>query len=307
MKFLSIALFSVLLPTAIYAAGDEECEFEERLCVSSEIFLIDGEDAVPYPNSTIAITSSDNSTVTFSITQDFVTTGTLDFLYPVFDSDGRDMACISENAMVNVAPGYSQTFTADCDEWGKASVELFARDNSFSGVSSETNYRACPDWWGASKIATYKLELSCDTTPVCGPDYEAELVAEEEALEEEETGYKCQLPKSTRFYSLITRGDAEISAGVTYGAVAIGGTMSNPLGNQIVIGSESGRMSYVFRLVNKCLMDFKGYRQVGAYLRKVVDFEHFEYLVQNAESRRISSRNTIVMVSSIGCVLHSVR
>jgi hypothetical protein len=68
MKLFPIALLAALA-AVIHAVGDEDCETEKRLCISSEIFLIDGEDAVPFPNNTVAITASDNSTVTFSITQ----------------------------------------------------------------------------------------------------------------------------------------------------------------------------------------------------------------------------------------------
>eukprot|EP00980_Cylindrotheca_fusiformis_P000528 scaffold131_cov125-Cylindrotheca_fusiformis.AAC.5 len=295
MKILPFALFALSLPAAIHATSDEDCETEERLCVSSQIFLIDGEDAVPYPNSTIAIVDSRTTNVTFSITQGFLETN-VDYIYPVFDSDGRDMVCAEENAMVDVAPGYTQTFTAECDQWGKASIELFVRDSTFTGASPETNYRNCPNFSGA-RVATYKLQLSCDGTPVCGPDYEAEIIAEEEAAEEADSGYKCMLPANTKRYSVITRGDAEISASNLYKAVAIGGTMSNPVGNKMVIGSEHANMSYMYRLIGKCLMDFKGYRQIGAYLRKVIDFEHFEYIARNAESRKIKMKNIIVMVS----------
>eukprot|EP00980_Cylindrotheca_fusiformis_P020143 scaffold7212_cov165-Cylindrotheca_fusiformis.AAC.3 len=294
MQILLFAFFALSLPVATQAVSADDCETEERLCISSQIFLIDGEDAVPYPNSTIAIAESGTTTVTFSITQDF-SENNVDYIYPVFDYDGRDMVCAEENAMVDVAPGYTQTFTAECDQWGKASVEFFVRDNSFSGVSAESNYRNCVNFWGVSRVATYKLELSCDGTPVCGPDYEAEMIAEEAAAEEEDFGYKCRLPRNTNRYSVITRGDAEISASVLYKAVAIGGTMSNFAGNKMVIGYEKAHMSYVYRLIGKCLMDFKGYRQIGAYLRKVIDFEHFEYLARNAESRKIHWNNIIVM------------
>eukprot|EP00980_Cylindrotheca_fusiformis_P020142 scaffold7212_cov165-Cylindrotheca_fusiformis.AAC.2 len=294
MKILQFAIFALSLPAASHATAAEDCETEERLCVTSQIFLIDGEDAVPYPNSTIAITDSGITNVTFSITQDFLDTN-VDYIYPVFDSDGRDMFCAEENAMVDVAPGYTQTFTAECDKWGKASVELFVRDHLFSGVSSESNYRNCVNFWGASRVATYKLQLSCDSSPVCGPDYEAELIAEEEAAEEEDSGYKCKLPSNSNRYSVITRGDAEISASILFKAVAIGGTMSNPGGNKMVVGSESAKMSYMYRLIGKCLIDFKGYRKIGAYLRTVIDFEHFEYLARNAESRKINRNNIIVM------------
>eukprot|EP00980_Cylindrotheca_fusiformis_P000531 scaffold131_cov125-Cylindrotheca_fusiformis.AAC.8 len=292
MKILPFALLALSL-AATQAASDEDCETEERLCVSSQIFLIDGEDAVPYPNSTIAITDSGTNTVTFSITQDFLETN-VDKMYPVFAADGRDMFCAEENTMVDVAPGYSQTFTAECDQWGKASIELFVRDSTFTGASPETNYRNCPNFSGA-RVATYKLQLSCDGTPVCGPDYEAEIIAEEEAAEAEDSGYKCKLPQNTNRYSVITRGDAEISASNLYKAVAIGGTMSNPVGNEIVIGTEKANMSYMYRLIGKCLMDFKGYRQIGTYLRKVIDFEHFEYLARNAESQKYFKKNIIVM------------
>eukprot|EP00980_Cylindrotheca_fusiformis_P015375 scaffold4320_cov200-Cylindrotheca_fusiformis.AAC.1 len=294
MKTSPFALFSLSLLAATHGNDADDCETEERLCVSSQIFLIDGEDTVPYPNSTIAIADSKTTTVTFSITQDFLETN-VDYIYPVFNSDGRDMLCAEANAMVNVAPGYTQTFTAECDKWGKASVELFVRDNTFTDISAETNYRNCVNFWGASRVATYKLQLSCDSTPVCGPDYEAELIAEEEAAEEEDSGYKCKLPQNTNRYSVITRGDAEISASVLFKAVAIGGTMSNPVGNKMVVGSESAKMSYMYRLIGKCLIDFKGYRKIGAYLRTVIDFGHFEYLAQNAESRKIDRNNVIVM------------
>jgi hypothetical protein len=297
MKLFPIALLAAL-PAVIHAVGDEACETEERLCISSEIFLIDGEDAVPLPDNTVAITASDNSTVTFSITQNWLSTGSIDYISPVFDSGGRAMVCDEANKMMTVAPGYSQTFTAECDQWGKAAIELFVRGQTFEGVSRETNYRGCLDWWGANKIATYKLELSCDTTPVCGPDYEAELVAEQESAEEEESGYKCRVPQNTRRYSVITRGDAWISASNIYSGVAIGGTLSNPLGNQQIIGSKWPRMSYVFRLVGKCMMDFKGYRKVGTYLQTVIDFGHFEYLVKNAESRKIGGRTNVLMVGT---------
>eukprot|EP00980_Cylindrotheca_fusiformis_P016721 scaffold5026_cov173-Cylindrotheca_fusiformis.AAC.3 len=294
MRTLPFAIFALSVPTATHATGAEDCETEERLCISSQIFLIDGEDAVPYPNSTIAISDSQTTNVTFSITQDFLDTN-VDYIYPVFDTDGRDMFCAEENAMVNVAPGYTQTFTAECDQWGKASVEFFVRDNTFTDVSAETNYRNCVNFWGASRVATYKLQLSCDSSPVCGPDYEAELIAEEEAAEEEDSGYKCRLPRNTNRYSVITRGDAEISASILYKAVAIGGTMSNPVGNKMVIGTESAKMSYMYRLIGKCLMDFKGYRKIGTYLQTVIDFEHFKYLAHNAESRKINRNNIIVM------------
>eukprot|EP00980_Cylindrotheca_fusiformis_P012262 scaffold2995_cov130-Cylindrotheca_fusiformis.AAC.7 len=293
MKILPFAVLSLFLPAGTYAASDEDCETEERLCVSSQIFLIDGEDAVPYPNSTIAITDSQATTVTFSITQDFLETN-VDYIYPVFDSDGRDMLCSEENVMVDVPPGYTQSFTAECDKWGKASVELFVRDGTFTGVSPETNYRNCPNFSGA-RVATYKLELSCDDTPVCGPDYEAELMAADEAAEQEESGYKCKNPVNTNRYSVITRGDAEISASVLYKAVAIGGTMSNPGGNKMVIGTEMAKMSYMHRVIGKCLMDFKGYRKIGAYLQTVIDFEQFKYVARNAESRKFGYSNIIVM------------
>eukprot|EP00980_Cylindrotheca_fusiformis_P000502 scaffold120_cov59-Cylindrotheca_fusiformis.AAC.18 len=294
MKILQFVLFALYLPAAIQAAGAEDCETKEKLCVSSEIFLIDGEDAVPYPNSTIVITDSRTTNVTFSITQDFSETS-VDYIYPVFDFDGREMVCAEENAMVDVAPGYTQTFTAECDQWGKASVELFVRHNAFTDISAESNYRNCVNLWGSSRVATYKIQLSCDGTPVCGPDYEAEMIAEAEAAEEGEFGFKCRHPENTNRYSVITRGDAEISASNLYKAVAIGGTMSNPVGNKMVIGSKRAHMSYMYGLIGKCLMDFKGYRQIGAYLRKVIDFEHFEYLARNAESHKFPGKKIIVM------------
>jgi hypothetical protein len=118
--------------------------------------------------------------------------------------------------------------------------------------------------------------------------------AESAIIKSEE--YTCQLPAGFSKFSVITKGDATISAHNVYSGVAIGGTLSNPQGTSMVIGSQRQEKSFMDRVAQHCGMIFKGGKQIGAHLDTVIDFGHFEWLAQNAEGSSKDGKTVIVMV-----------
>jgi hypothetical protein len=272
-------------PTAVHA------ETLEKICLTSQILLTNDEDAQPLIDGSIAIESSDTSTVTFSITNTWK--NRLQWLVPVYDQGGESMVCADQNRLSRPLINTYYSYTAQCTD-GKASVHLFVRDWKYRSSTHPNIYNCNSDWWGDDHyMAAYSFELSCDGTEICSDQTTVE--ASQSNLPDPVTEL-CKLPAQVRRFAIITKSSAEISMHNIWNAIAIGGLLSNPQKTNVQVASTWTRQSFVERVVDECDIEFMGGRRIGTPLADVIDFSHFEWLARNAYNHTENNRKIIVLV-----------
>jgi choice-of-anchor A domain-containing protein len=249
-------------------------------CYDTDIKVTSEESEPSLPDGALNVDSSDGDKVTFTITQKWKPgQNSISWIAPVYKQGDQDYVCTGSDKTVGVSyDAVSPQYTAQC-VGGIAKVELYVHDGSFKS-SSQTNDRNCAGWVNNNGIATYKFDLACDGSDLC---VQPSIFG----------GYDCVLPADTSSYSLISKGNAEVSADSVDTGIAVGGQFHYP-GTQtmVVIG-----VSFMGTLGAGGDINWESGYTAGGSLDTVIDFAHFEWLANHALSSEQGGKKVVVMTS----------
>jgi hypothetical protein len=110
--------------------------------------------------------------------------------------------------------------------------------------------------------------------------------------------YKCELPKETFNFSLITKDDAAVGAKSMYLGVAVGGTLSDTTPEDSATFDKT--RSCVGSLDPNNRFNFNAGLSNNCALSSVVDFGHYEWLARNAVSSSSADGKKVIVVDSGG-------
>lgn len=275
----------------------------DNTCLANDILLVNDQDTDKYklPAETISLaldpSSPDfNKTVTFSITQKW--TDKLKWMNVAYDQEAGDMYCNDDDYVKKFEKDDVKTYTAKCNEDGITTVEVFAYASMFKQTGAD-NTRGCSKWTSSGrpqKVARYVFDLACDGRQIC-THIPSPPVEEEEDEEEDVLEGLCNFPSRTKDLSVITRGDADISASEIFSGVAIGGSLKNTMGNKVDIATQKKKTSYFVSLEDDCETYFKGKVKEFTPYTKWLDFSRFEWLAQNLFDMDRDGKRVVVLQS----------
>mmetsp|Transcript_7530 Transcript_7530/g.18125 ORF Transcript_7530/g.18125 Transcript_7530/m.18125 type:complete len:626 (+) Transcript_7530:1431-3308(+) len=216
-----------------------------------------------------------------------------------YDQEAGEMYCNDADFVENLKKDKVRTYTANCNADGIATVEVFASSNKFKNAVMH-NSRDCTTWTNSGdhfKVARYVFDLSCDGRQICTHVPPPTPKEEEEDTEQEILEGLCKFPGRTKDLSVITKGDADISASEVYSGVAIGGALKNSVGNTVTIASQNKKWSYFLELENDCDIVFSHNVKEYQPYTKWLDFEKFEWLAQNLYDMDRNGKRVVVLQS----------
>jgi len=123
--------------------------------------------------------------------------------------------------------------------------------------------------------------------------------------------YECELPEETKTFSVITKGNAKISAHNVYTGIAIGGEFREHFGAGVQISAHGNYMSYygTADMIAPNTVEFKGgVTTGGSPLENAgVDFGFYEWLATVAKEGEYGQKKVVVVTEGGPCSIEDFR